>query len=290
MLVRIGFGLVAAMMLLAVAAPTALAEGALNIDRDDNMPGARVTVSATHSRTTGTPGTAASAVCSRPDGQQVPCWSEKFGWWYSPRNCYVRLVRVARPDEPEHHGQGWYRCDPGDLGFFIPGPTDLFIWLELGAAGPEQATLVDQAIDSMRLTGITIGTAPPPGTPTLINMPLWLWAHQPGPTTWGPATATATAGPLTITATGQATTITWNMGNGDHTTCQTGQPWTPHASTRHACTYTYRQPGTYPITATTTWQINWTSNAGTNGTRTLTTSNTTTITAHEARAIITNRN
>ncbi len=251
-----------------------------------------VTVRARDSTTVGGgasgPGASGPRGCVRQDGQRVPC-SAEYGWWSAAFDCYLSLLMTAPADDPEHAGEGAFRCDPGPLGWGA-GPTEIVMWLPMSIAGPDPALLAQEAVDSMRLQGITIGTAPPQGTQGLVNIPVWLWASEPAPNSWGPISATAAAGGVSVTATARATAVQWLMGDGASVSCGKGVPYEPGASATSApCQHTYRSAGTWPVTAATTWQVEWTASTGRTGSDTLQTESTTNLVIREARAQITDR-
>jgi hypothetical protein len=217
----------------------------------------------------------------------VPCSSDA-GWWSNAYNCYLSLVNEAGPDQPERAGEGFFRCDPGPLGWVLPDSA-LFMWLPMSAAGPDPAVLAQQAIDSMQLRGIEIGTAPPAGASLLVNAPVWLWAANPGATTWGPATATAAAGNVQVTATARAVEVKWAMGDGAVVTCGVGTPYSEAVGSAPSCSHTYRSPGVRAVRATTSWNVDWSSSTGASGSETLQTFSTTTLEVREARALVTGR-
>ena len=211
-----------------------------------------------------------------------------LGWWSATYDCYLTLVAPAGPDDPDREGEARYRCDPGPLGWGA-GPTEIFLWLPLGAVGPDPGVLAVQAVDSMGLRGITVGMAPPPGTQVLVNAPLWLWAADPGANSWGPISATAAAGGVSVTATARAASVTWSMGDGSVVTCGRGAAYSPGADPATACTHSYRAPGNYSVTATTEWQVAWSASNGASGTDALETTSAASVDVREARARITAR-
>ena len=242
---------------------------------------ARDTTTTTH----GAGARASSAfTCSRDDGTAVPCSTDR-GWWSATYDCYLSFVSSGEQN-PAHPGEAMYRCHPGDLGWATAN-AEVFVWLPPAQVGPDPEVLAMQAVDSMHLAGPTIATAPPQGTAALVNAPVWLWAADPGPTTWGPISATAQAGGVTVAATAQAQRIVWDTGDGGRLTCAAGTPYTEGARTD--CSHTYRQPGARTLTATTSWQIQWQSTTGADGSLTITTTSTTTIDVREARAYLTQR-
>lgn len=142
----------------------------------------------------------------------------------------------------------------------------------------------------MRLRGITIGTAPPPGSQVFVNAPLWLWVANPAANTWGPVSASAAAGGVSVRATARATVVQWDMGDGATLTCGRGAAYAAGADPATACTHSYRSPGRYQVTATTSWQVAWSASNGRSGTDGLQTTSSTVVDVREARARVTARN
>ena len=283
--------------LLAVAlAALLLTANALAADSDFGAEGhkdgsATVTVSASDSATSnrgGGSGNAGAGGCFRDDGQRVACSSE-LGWWSAAYDCYLQLVSEAAPDDPLHAGEGQFRCDPGPLGWGA-GPAQIFMWLPMAAAGPDPEVLAQQALDSMQLRGIAIGTAPPPGTQALVNTPVLLWVDQPGAATWGPVSATAAAGGVSVTATARATSVRWDMGDGSTVICGKGAAYGSAADPSEApCSHTYRRAGQWQITATTSWQVDWQASTGRSGGTAVQTQSSVALDVREARALIVER-
>lgn len=90
---------------------------------------------------------------------------------------------------------------------------------------------------------------------------MWLWVADPGPTTWGPITASASDGGYTVTATAEVDQVEWDMGNGEVVTCGQGTRHPPMAVRSEPspdCGYIYQHDGYYTVTATTYWEVQWT--------------------------------
>ncbi len=113
------------------------------------------------------------------------------------------------------------------------------------------------------LVAPTVQTSPPIGSPQLVGFPTWLWID---PAAWGTFDATATVPGLTVTVTATPKQVEWDMGDGNHVTCDgPGTPWVEgtSAAADTDCEYTYQftsadQPGgTYTVTATVTWAVTW---------------------------------
>jgi hypothetical protein len=229
---------------------------------------------------------------------EVPCNSDE-GWWSNGQNAYCKALTPQPPlSDPawEGHTTGQvYEClrpPPGAGGFgAIPFGVTFWIWLATppGGAPPDPRVLAQQAIARMNLRAITIGIVPEPGAGSIgiIGMPTWMWAQNPGATTWGPQTRTASAGGFTVTATARAQRTVWTMGDGAAVTC-TG-PGTPYADSygkrsSPTCGHTYTRQGTYTVRATTYWAVSW-SGIGQSGTIPLNFTDTTTIAMGEAQVL-----
>ena len=115
-------------------------------------------------------------------------------------------------------------------------------------------TYATQALDHQPLPPPTLHTAPPTGSPNVINISTWIWTTTP------PIhTATTYIDPnnnSTVTAT--PTHITLNPGDGTPPTicAPNPTPWQPGADDDdpNSCQHTYTQPGTYTLVATLEWQ------------------------------------
>jgi len=89
-----------------------------------------------------------------------------------------------------------------------------------------------------------------------IGYPIWLTTSDNQTT----LTQTTTTQGLTITLTATRQNITFNMGDGNQTTCTDFTPRPPHNNPYQqspTCGYTYLTTGQYTIAATTTWNITW---------------------------------
>lgn len=146
----------------------------------------------------------------------------------------------------------------GNGGIFIPPRTR-------GGPPADPGDLAEQALDRTPLPEPTIGMAPGPEIPQLVNLPVFLWIPA---AQWKPVTASASAGPVTSTVTAVPKRVVWDMGQGDKVTCDgPGLPYDPSLSddaNPSTCRYTFRrssagQPDqSFTVTATVQWDTTWT--------------------------------
>ncbi|MGW6200966.1 hypothetical protein ACWF0M_32795 [Kribbella sp. NPDC055110] len=108
----------------------------------------------------------------------------------------------------------------------------------------------------------------------IVNVPIWMWVTDPGPTTTGPQTKTAALGGVSITATGTVDRIEWSMGAGDAVTCKGAgtaftremaagkslkdMPSSPTCGFKYSKSSRCEKSGTYNVTATAYWTVHWT--------------------------------
>ncbi|NDL60197.1 hypothetical protein [Phytoactinopolyspora mesophila] len=219
--------------------------------------------------------------------EEVPCTAETgygTGTWSNGRQCYVGLATPQpEPDNAVWEGnypQGAiYYC--ADMGLTFYGETYLF-WSESSpdeiAVDPE--VLAYQALTSMQLGAIGVGMAPAtlsrnPDSMGLVGAPVWMWAADPSPQTWGPNTASASAGSVSVTVTAAVEEVVWDMGDGASVTCSTpGEAFNEAKGVRESsdCGYRYQRTSRdqpeqgFTVTATTYWVAPWESNTGASGT------------------------
>ncbi|MEU6987373.1 ATP/GTP-binding protein [Streptomyces sp. NPDC046324] len=135
-----------------------------------------------------------------------------------------------------------------------------------GPAAPtiDPELVARRAVDSMKLVGPDVAS-PKAGGRYVVGMPMWMWAEQ-GPTTFGPASASATAGGVTVTATAKVSSIEWAMGDGTTITCRgpgtrydasQGKRPSPDCGHRYNTASTGQTGGKYAGTATATWTVEW---------------------------------
>jgi hypothetical protein len=217
----------------------------------------------------------------------IPC-EFMGGWWSNSRQCYVKYgaVQGAPLISPDPAG-AWYDCldavealglqctdeqiaaDPRvcdylrfrDRFFSLYSPPGITVM------APGQAAAIFAA--SFPLNPITIGLAPDPnvdGSRSYVGVPVWMWAENPTPDTFGPYTESGTVGGLNITATATVTSLLWTMGDGSTVACATGgTPYDPGLGFTDSpnCGHRYSQtsasqPGNrFPITATSQWDVVW---------------------------------
>jgi predicted outer membrane repeat protein len=170
-----------------------------------------------------------------------------------------------------------------------------------GAPPPDPvnpATLAQIALSQLNLKAIDIGIVPEADADHtgLVGLPVWMWVENPGPTTFGPNSATASGGGISVTATAQVDRIVWDMGDGTTVTCTT--PGTPYADSygdrsspdcghRYERTSVSKPGGVYEVTATSYWTVTW-AGGGATGTIPLQLSNNAQIRVGELQVIVTN--
>jgi hypothetical protein len=118
--------------------------------------------------------------------------------------------------------------------------------------------LAERAVKDAELPVPTVVTSPPPDQPLVVNLATWLSVD---PAVWAPVNVSAAAGGVTVTATAVPDRVVWDLGNSDRVSCDGPgtryDPNRPAAEQSPTCSYTYRQPGTYQITATVEWRVTW---------------------------------
>jgi hypothetical protein len=228
-----------------------------------------------------------------------------IGYWSNAKQCYRKLADPQTPPPAGFDPVGaWYDCKPP------PQPEcdsstdlcrDLFFvseWLTTPPPGVTTLTPGQAArslIASFRLEGITVGFAPDPNTPgskSYVGVPIWMWAENPTPLSYGPYVQTTTLGAVTITATAQVTSVIWNMGDGSTVSCAAGTPYvaalgavdSPTCGHRYSRTSASQPGGTFPITATSQWQVSW-EGGGQSGVIPLTTTATSAVQINEIQSV-----
>lgn len=236
----------------------------------------------------------------------IDCGSD-VSYWSNSRQCYIHMVNGAWPARPSGFSQeaGYYECimfegNPGGGGPGLPGGS--FFWSETVPPGLKVLTpgaAAAKLIESFQLQGIEIGMAPQVNPAwghrrSYVGVPVWLWAANPQPLTWGPYTQTATLGGQTITATAQVTGVRWGMGDGRQVVCgNVGTAYTVGYGLTDSPTCGYRytktssnQPGDrFTVTATSMWSVTWTSLAGPGGTINLERTSTADVEINEIQSV-----
>lgn len=125
------------------------------------------------------------------------------------------------------------------------------------------AEIARRLMSQVQLKPIKVGITPlakSPDSMGLVGLPVWLWADDPSPTTWGPVTITA--GGMSLTA--QVSSVSWDMGDGTKFSCGKGTEWKkgmalPDGSAYPSptCGHTYSKQGRYTISATSHWVAHW---------------------------------
>ena len=142
------------------------------------------------------------------------------------------------------------RCE-----FSAADGTTWLVWRRRAQTDPED--VARSLLASINLSPIRIGMVPREGRDSMgtVGTPVWMWADDPDPATWGPRSA-SDAG-VSITAT--VSKVVWDMGNGDRVTCQKGTEWRPKNGIDESptCGYVYEMQGRYTITATAYWIASW---------------------------------
>ncbi|KQU67965.1 hypothetical protein ASC58_10185 [Phycicoccus sp. Root101] len=210
------------------------------------------------------------------------------------QQCYAKVLQPKPPfSDPAWGGRttGQVYVCTRPVGIGPVSGIAFWLWLAKppNGAPPDPQVLARQAVARMNLRAINIGIVPESGAGNvgIIGMPTWMWAQNPGATTWGPQTQSATAGGFTVTATAKAQRTVWTMGDGAKITC-TG-PGTAYADSygkqsSPTCGHTYTRQGTYTVRATTYWVVTWVG-IGLTGTIPLDFTDTTTITMGEAQVL-----
>ncbi|NIK56863.1 hypothetical protein [Kribbella shirazensis] len=220
------------------------------------------------------------------EGQVVPCRTAD-GFFDAASGCYLTPT-----DAPFGIG---ISSDPDS---YPPGTKFYNCWVILGVIDgkpygieraqdvirePGETRTIDprvaarQVVETMSFVAPQLGLSPYVQSGDhvgIVNVPIWMWVTDPGPTTTGPQKKTAAIGGVSITATGTVDRIEWSMGAGKSVTCKgAGTPFTvgmaagkslkdmPSSPT---CGFKYskashcEKSGSYTVTATTYWTVHWT--------------------------------
>lgn len=166
-----------------------------------------------------------------------------------PSPAIIVLAAIPKLDLAPQVGPDW-------VGITCRNPDPSFrAWVPPREAGERLAWYL---VDRVDLDPITIGVTPlatGPDVMGLVGLPVWLWADDPDPRTWGPVSARA--GGVRLTA--QVESVTWDMGDGTQSTCGQGTPWMPAlgAVPSPTCGHTYLRQGDFTIRAHTHWVARW---------------------------------
>ncbi len=225
-----------------------------------------VAQNAERERAAGSP--AAALTRSQHSGRPDGCYGETL----SAANGAMRVLEVCP-------GLGGYRGLAGEA-FGIstltlrdpvtgePISTDDGDGQELIVIDPH--ALAERAAAALDLPEPTIHMSPEDDQ--VVRLASWLWVPA---AQWEPRQVSASAGPVTSTVTATPTRLVWDMGNGDHVSCD--GPGTPYRTSvasqggTSGCRYTYRhssagQPGdAYQVTATIEWELTWTATGAAGG-------------------------
>ncbi|WP_163819638.1 hypothetical protein [Phytoactinopolyspora alkaliphila] len=238
-----------------------------------------------------------------PTVMNIPC---RFGpfVWHQPHDSYLRAL--TQQEAAEFRDDGIYGCSgclydglwqDYPLGWIyewrkisgIIPPSDPvwgqvgFIWLADDPLGPppvDPAALAQQILDDMDLQPIEIGMAPAPidqrpDSLGLVGAPVWLWAVDPSPQTWGPVEDSMSEGGITVTVTAAVEEASWDTGDGSIRTCtDPGTAYRESLGVRESpnCGHTYQQTSrqhpdqAFTVTATTHWAASWEASTGESGT------------------------
>jgi len=210
------------------------------------------------------------------------------GWWSNSRQCYVKYGQPqGDPSTLPDPAGAWYDCyesveakglgctdedllaDPQTCDYLVERERFFSLTPPPGieVMSPTQAAAI--FVSEFELNPITIGLAPDPdvvGSRSYVGVPIWMWAADPTPDTFGPFTRTGEVGGLGITATATVTSLLWTMGDGTTVTCASGgtpyQPSlgfadSPNCGHRYSQTSASQPGGEFPITATSQWEIVW---------------------------------
>jgi hypothetical protein len=217
------------------------------------------------------------------EGQVVPCRTEN-GFFDAASHCYLTLSDTPLPtmrggDRPP--GTKFYRCWV-ILGV-VDGKPQGIDRFEPVIREPGQTRTIDprvaakQVVETMNFVAPQLGLSPYVQSANhvgIVNVPIWMWVTDPGPTTTGPQTKTAALGGVSITATGTVDHIEWSMGAGKSVTCNgAGTPFTRNMAAGKSlkdmpssptCGFRYSKSsrcvksGSYQVTATAYWTVHWT--------------------------------
>lgn len=185
----------------------------------------------------------------------------------SPTPCKYEVMPPAEQENAEalwRHGWDKTMKEEGAPGRWFrkicgqdessPG-TATTVWVP-DKTDPE--VLAERALSDAELPVPVLATSPSADEPQVVNLTTWL-AVDPG--VWAPASVSATAGAISVTTSAKPKEVVWDLGNGDTVICDGPgtryDPARPAAEQQPTCSYTYRRPGRYQLTATVVWQVHW---------------------------------
>ncbi|TCC35049.1 hypothetical protein [Kribbella sindirgiensis] len=218
------------------------------------------------------------------EGQVVPCRTEN-GFFDAASHCYLTLAPGPLPtitqsaDRPP--GTKYYWC--WVILDVVDGKPEGIERFEPVIREPGETRTIDprvaaqQVVKTMNFVAPQLRVSPYVQSANrvgIVNVPVWMWVTDPGPTTTGPQTKTAVLGGVSITATGTVDRIEWSMGEGETVTCKgAGTPFTKAMATGRSlkdmpssptCGFKYsktsqcEKSGKYNVTATAYWIVHWT--------------------------------
>lgn len=223
-------------------------------------------------------------------GQVIPCSTEE-GFWDAATGCYLKLFppRTLGDLGEVPKTTRFYRCwkvfgvvdgRPDGEAVFETIRRD-FVDEPVPTIDPREAAR--RVVETMDFVAPRLGLSPHvigPARAAVVNVPVWMWVTDPGPTTTGPQTVTATAGGVSITATATLDRIDWSMGGGKVVTCRGAgtaldrekleglplrrMPASPTCGHKYVKTSRCEPGKSFRVTATAFWNVHWTG-GGTQG-------------------------
>ena len=217
------------------------------------------------------------------EGQVVPCRTEN-GFFDAASGCYLTLADTWLPTMTQGGerppGTKYYRC--WVILDVVDGKPEGIERFEPVIREPGETRTIDprvaaqQVVKTMNFVAPRLGVSPYVQSANrvgIVNVPVWMWVTDPGPTTTGPQTKTAALGGVSITATGTVERIEWSMGSGQTVMCKgAGTPFTREMATGKSlkdmpssptCGFKYakasrcEKSGAYNVTATAYWTVHW---------------------------------
>lgn len=219
------------------------------------------------------------------EGQVVPCRTEN-GFFDAASHCYLTLSDTLStlgnaPEGGYPPGTKFYRC--WVILDVVEGKPEGIERFESVIREPGETRTIDprvaaqQVVKTMNFVAPQLRVSPYVQSADhvgIVNVPIWMWVTDPGPTTTGPQSKTAALGGVSITATGTVDRIEWSMGAGDTVTCKGAgtaftremaagkslkdMPSSPTCGYKYAKSSRCEKSGTYNVTATAYWTVHWT--------------------------------